>query len=131
MAVGKSAFGFEADLKKFGATLGISVSKVRRKLAFSLHAKITQRTPVDTGRLRASWFMSDSAPSTQVAPVGAKGKGEVTATFANPYDRTFIVNNLPYAWAIEFGHSDKAPMGMVRVSLAEVEAGLLKALGDL
>jgi hypothetical protein len=34
----------------------------------------------------------------------------------------WIYNNLPYAIALEYGHSRQAPNGMVRIALAEIEA---------
>ncbi|MNJ81742.1 hypothetical protein D3C77_807050 [compost metagenome] len=33
----------------------------------------------------------------------------------------FIVNNLPYAIPLEYGHSSQAPAGMVRVTLANFQ----------
>jgi hypothetical protein len=30
----------------------------------------------------------------------------------------FLTNSVPYAWAIEHGHSGQAPQGMVRVNVA-------------
>ena len=36
----------------------------------------------------------------------------------------FITNNLPYINALENGHSDQAPSGMLAVTLNEVEAGI-------
>lgn len=127
---GVNFFEFSEDLDKFAKVIGAGISEVRRKVSFALYTNITRRTPVDTGRLRASWFMSDAEPAGGTAPEGQRSGGgatqeafgNVTATFAKPYDTTWIVNNLPYAGPIEFGHSSQAPAGMVRISLAEVEA---------
>lgn len=124
---------FKTDLKKFADQVGIDVGKVRRKVALDLFAKITARTPVDSGRLRASWAMSDGRPMV-ADPVGPDGKAtgseaqrladsNITATFTDPFGTTFIATGLPYASVIEFdGHSKQSPAGMVRVSIAEVEA---------
>ncbi len=126
------AFAFSVDLKKFAATIGVDLGKVRRRVALSLLGRVTRRTPVDTGRLRSSWNLSDGSPDVSVAPEGTRDqRGNVTATFRDPFEASWLTNNLPYALAIEFGHSRvKAPNGMVRVSLAEEETELLTALGE-
>lgn len=116
---GKSITGFQADLKTFARTLEADIGKVRRRIALDLFERISQRTPVVSGRLRASWIMTDGRPARGAAPAGASSypdRGEVKATFRNAYDVTWIVNNLDYAAGIEFdGHSKQAPAGMVRV----------------
>ena len=45
----------------------------------------------------------------------------------------FIVSNLAYIEALENGHSQQAPQGMVTISVAEIEAdidGILQGLAD-
>ena len=36
-------------------------------------------------------------------------------------DTAYLVNNLPYAVPLEYGHSSQAPAGMVRVTIAEFQ----------
>lgn len=120
---------FHPPLKEVAKLLGRSLADTRRLIALKLYEKITRKSPVDTGRLRASWFMSDGIPSNDVQDEGGSSyppQGVNTATFTDPFTATYIVNNLPYVARIEFeGHSSvKAPAGMVRVSLAELEAEL-------
>ena len=128
MAIGKTIGAFELDLARFGQAIGDDVAEARRRVAHDLFDRITRKTPVDTGRLRASWTMTDHRPSARVAPAGQSSypaRGEIAARFVDPFAVTWIVNNLAYAGEIEFGgRSKQAPAGMVRVSLAEVEAGL-------
>ena len=115
---------FQADLQKFAQLVEQDVRTVRRKVALDLFSRIVRRTPVDTGRLRGSWFLTDGV----VADVQPEGQasypaGVVKATFKNPFGVSIISNCLPYAVPIEFeGHSKQAPNGMVRISLAELEA---------
>lgn len=118
---------FAIDLKKFAKKVEMDLGTVRRKIVLDLLEKITRRTPVDEGTLRSSWAVSDGAPSSYIAPKGAReDHGPVTASFKDPFMASFIVNNLPYAARIEFtGHSHtKAPQGMVRISLAEIQTEL-------
>lgn len=129
MPVRNTIGGFEADLKKFARTVNVDFGKVKRQVAFDLFGQITVETPSDTGRARASWMMSDGQPSAEVAPKGRHtAKGKVTATFSDPFENVWIVNNLPYIFALEFGHSKQAPKGMVRVALSNVEAGILSRI---
>lgn len=125
---------FELDLEKFADKLMLDITTVRRKLAFDLFGKIVFKTPVDEGRLRANWAMvegSNSVPENVEegqrtigqADNEAKGRVQVAVTGGGkPFDFIVITNNLPYAEPIEFGHSQQAPAGMIRVSIAEVQA---------
>ncbi|WP_281916084.1 HK97 gp10 family phage protein [Caldimonas thermodepolymerans] len=118
--------GFAADVARFAKKANASVDAVVRKVTFDLFFEVVQRTPVDTGRLKANWQASQNVPvrgtltstdkdgnTTMVAIAGAiGGAGSVT----------YLANNLPYAHRIEFdGWSRQAPAGMVRVSMARVQ----------
>lgn len=117
----KSAFDFAADLEKAAQVLGVdSARDASVVLALTLHKKITEKTPVDTGRARANWFVAEGAPRldtttavSPVAPPALTGKSVI-----------FITNSLPYIVPLEYGHSKQAAFGMVRVAIAEVMASL-------
>ena len=155
MTRGKSVAEFNADLEKFAQHIERSVGVARRRVALDLFERINEKTPVGNaaawqplpsgkprrappgyvgGRLRASWNMTDGQPSDEVQPPGQSSypaKGKITATFSKPYDVTWIVNNLAYGEAVEFGHSKQAASGMVRVSLSEIEAQLMSSVSEL
>lgn len=122
---------FKTDLSQFADKIDLSVAQFRERLTLGLKEKIERRTPVDTGRLRASWAVSDTEPSSFTPPVGANGRGPVQATFRDPFDISFITSNLPYTLRVEFGHSQQAPNGMVRISLAEMITELETTFGEL
>ncbi len=126
---------FQFDLDRFADQIELDVGLVRKKVTFDLFGKVIERTPVDVGRLRMSWAMADGVPPQSVGPEGGTGgdanaadaaaRFNITSAFSDPFEVTWIVNNLPYAQQIEFGHSRvKAPAGMVRVSIAELEVEL-------
>ncbi len=77
------------------------------------------------GRFRANWTVSIGAPSTATTanadksgqPTIAKGTNVILQ--ADGSQDIYIMNNLPYARALEYGHSKQAPAGMVRITLAE------------
>jgi hypothetical protein len=58
-------------------------------------------SPIDTGRLRSSWFAAEGTPSNAEAPVGADSPNadarELRVDSNIPYHLT---NNLPYAQAV-------------------------------
>lgn len=146
---------FEADIGKFAKLLELRVDTVIQRLSLDIMGRIIQRTPVDTGRARSSWDLSIGAPSEYVPPernaslskigpqsftmssdaggaVDSKALG--TAQGITAKQPVFIVSNLDYIEALENGHSKQAPVGMVVISLAEVEAEiellLAKAIAD-
>jgi len=119
---------FSADIKGFAEKLNIAKAKVVQKVSLDLWRAITKRTPVATGRARANWNLSVGSPSTAVFFEDAKGANSVPEPAAPDVseitgeESVFIVNNLAYIEALENGHSAKAPNGMVKVSMQEVEA---------
>ncbi len=141
---------FDADLDKFAAVLDVAPAVVMRRITADLHRRISMRTPVDTGRARASWDVKEGSPSTWVPPeskVTVTGKtnvklgsgmagnklGSGAKTGAKPHDVSgaiatisgkeivFVTSALDYMKYLEDGSSKQAPAGMVRLSLAEVE----------
>ena len=65
---------------------------LRAHLISELHRRISQRTPVDTGRARAGW---------EITEVG-------------------IRNDVPYIGFLEEGTTNMRPFGMVKTSLQEI-----------
>jgi hypothetical protein len=131
----RSVFQFKSDLEGFAKKVNLSASLVVRRVVLDLHGRIVLRTPVDTGRARASWGIDLGVPGDYVvgkkkaqgaewATIHAKGQeGKITERNALS-GMWWIYNNLPYIFALEYGRSRQAPAGMVRVSIAEIEAEL-------
>jgi hypothetical protein len=68
-------------------------------------------SPVDTGRLRSSWFAAEGSPSNEVAPEGANmPNSDATSLRVDSGKSYFLTNSLPYAQnvAIE-GHVVSKP----------------------
>ncbi len=123
-----SAASFNADLKKFGRLMGLELDTVVRKIALDAHDRVTEKTPVDTGRARGNWNMGagkidrsvDEGATQAQQPSLQKGEGEKPI---------YITNNLPYINALEKGSSAQAPSGMVAVTMSELEAGIKNVMG--
>lgn len=99
------------------------------RIALEAVSKIVMRTPVDKGRARGNWFVqiggAGSEVSENVDPSGSatiqRANGALSAYRAyQGFPVISIYNNLPYINALEHGHSDQAPDGMVGLTAAEL-----------
>lgn len=80
------------------------------------------------GRFRANWQVTFNTPAAGeiegVDPRGAAtiSKGSaVLQAFTSEYGSIWLMNNVPYAIPLEYGHSGQAPEGMVRITIAEFQ----------
>ena len=136
---------FQADLKSFFAAIGVTVAEGTKRVVLQVHNGVVEKTPVLTGRARGSWGISLDSPGEYELPEGEYGPDGGAArakaqqreldqlTEANPFREVWVYNNLPYIDALENGHSQKAPLGMAAVTLAEVAAeidALLEAVAQ-
>lgn len=115
---------FEADIDAYAKHLNRDVARVTAEVIIETFSKIVQKTPVDTGRARASWGV-DSEWGTYVADEDGKGEnqiGKVTPQACEMKRVWYIYNNLKYIRSLEYGHSKQAPQGMVRLSVKEMFA---------
>jgi hypothetical protein len=116
---------FVLDLSKFTDKAVGNTEKVFRASSISLFSNIIKRTPVKTGRLRGNWQTDINQPSVGTlnrnGSTPAISEAVSTVNKATLDDSIFLVNNLPYANAIENGSSTQAPEGMVKVSIAEFQ----------
>ena len=109
--------------------------RVVRTVALASLRSVILLTPVDTGRARGNWKVGVNEVDTSVdyegGPKGARAANEAAAT-ANALNAgagkigqagagkvITLANGLPYAPALEFGHSQQAS-GMVRKTAARV-----------
>lgn len=141
---------FSNKIAEFAQKLRIKAGTLQKKITFDMHADIMKRTPVDTGRARANWFVSVGLPSKDVAEFPGvptnyamkKGKrvkvrnAEIPQPPAPELEidgtrNTFIINNLPYIKALDEGHSKQAPNGMVKLAMKAQDARLEDAVKNL
>ena len=134
---------FALSLKAFADKAKAAPAQVVRKVSIDLLTATVMRTPVGNpdlwkskppkgyvgGRLRANWNVSLVTPDTSTTDAIDKDggatidRGRVAIGEADGVKDIFIMNSLPYAIPIEYGHSGvQAPAGMVRVSVAEFQA---------
>lgn len=124
-----------SELDRWANKIGKSLEEVTRASLLQMSESIVERTPVDTGRARANWYASLHAPVDYTATHTDKGGGAAVSRARGELSRAagevyYFVNNLPYARALEYGHSAQAPSGMVRVTLVEFERAVKKAVSE-
>lgn len=114
------------DIQRIMLHLGEKTSQLMVLVLAETDALLKLKTPVDTGRARASWVISVGSINTSVAPEAASGQKVVTADPSIPAVQVgqvaYVTNSLPYIRALEYGHSAQAPAGMVRLTAAEMPA---------
>jgi len=113
---------FDRDLVGIAKELNIDVGKVVIKLALDLHKKFSKRTPVDTGRARASWDIKEGGPSEFVPPEGTHsgpkpqdGSGLTGTTI------TFVTSAIHYMEYLNQGSSKQAPAQFIEIAIAEIQ----------
>lgn len=118
---------FNRFLTRFAKATGIAAPVVLRKFTFEVLVRIIVRTPVDTGRARYGWTAAAQALGARVPRPSnraiALDPGEYEENMTG--ERLFIriANNVPYVIYLEYGWSKQAPLGMVRVTMAELRSG--------
>jgi len=129
---------FAADIEQFADDTMDRVERIRRIFIGKLCIAIIDRTPVLSGHLKGNWQASIGAPEYDEVPRNSKEGGFVKQQVQDILaklkgDETFYFsNNAPYVLVIEYeGHSsEKAPDGMVRVSLLEVGQLINQAIAE-
>jgi len=99
-----------------------------QKLALEGLRRLVNKTPVDTGRAKGNWQTTIGSVATgtndTTDPGGQKtiSQGADTITGAPIFRPIAITNNLPYIVALEHGHSQQAPHGMLAITVSELES---------
>lgn len=130
--------GFKQDFAKMLERAAGREDQLVRASALGLGAAIVEKSPVLSGRFRGNWqygagqinFATD-APEDKT---GASSIGKI-ATGLQGWKRgetIFVTNSLPYAKRLEYdAWSQKAPAGMVRISVMEFKANVKKQAASL
>lgn len=99
---------------------------MERAIAMEGLNRLTTKTPVDTGRARGGWQVGiGNAPSEKSDRLDTTGSATISAgsdvisRVTTPV-RVVIANNVEYIEALEHGHSQQAPEGMLGVTVDEL-----------
>ena len=137
---------FALSMSKWTGKVGVNLNTLSKKVILEVDQRVSKRSPVDTGRFKGNWMLGvDTIPTTYDKEKFDKKKkpdtigstvGErvlkmpVKGAAGHTY---YLVNNLPYAKALEQGHSQQAPGpgGVVFITVLEYEQIVRKALEGL
>lgn len=124
--------GWTIPLDQLARRMRVDTETVARKLMLQLFSAVVSRSPVDTGRFRANWNVSLGVPNyeTTDSTAESRSRAQVQGVMMVALNRVvYLSNGLPYAAKLEYdGWSKQAPAGMVRVTMAELDSYLRKAL---
>lgn len=115
---------FKLDLGAFGRKVNLNVKIAIQLVALDTFNRLTLRTPVDTGRARASWDLKVANASEFIPAEGEySGPKDISAEVKRIDGKkvVFITSSLHYMKYLDEGSSAQAPAGIVDVTHAEVE----------
>ncbi|MFZ2172398.1 MAG: hypothetical protein WAW61_22520 [Methylococcaceae bacterium] len=141
---------FTLDINKFIEKAGAQADLVPRRIVSGILRKVVLKSPVGNtanwkdqshlpkgyvgGRFRANWQVGvDTMPSGKVSGTDKSGSKTIAAGIAAIPEQAaghvyYVQNNLPYAQALEDGHSTQSPPGnMVAGTVAEFESIIREA----
>lgn len=90
------------------------------------------------GRFRGNWQVSFGVPAAgetgRIDPESdttLNAGSTVIAAYNSSINSIWITNNVPYSVPLEYGHSSQAPLGMVRVTMADAQKYIRDAVQEL
>jgi hypothetical protein len=128
----ESNFTKSGKLKK-GVKYANPLTTAERVQNFNVNGLVSGKDYVG-GRFRGNWMFSigspDSTTTDEVDPSGRKSTARIVdgAIEFKAGDTAYITNSLLYAIPLEFGHSQQAPGGMVRITVARFQQIVLEAI---
>jgi len=118
----KTGAFWDTNPMNFGDVVHAQVRKLTRNSAIAIHKYCVDYSPVDSGAYRASWNISEGSPEYKwvgrqnhwSSPLPEPAVPKLSTLF---YRTFYVTNGAPYALLLEQGHSDQAPMGVMREAL--------------
>lgn len=123
--------GWSIPIEQLAARAGQKLDTVTRKVTLDLFRSVVQKSPVDTGRFKGNWNVSQTTPNFTATQATNAARGEIEAQKALGFAAggvVYLSNGLPYARRLEYGYSGQAPAGMVRLSVREFSSYIQKAI---
>lgn len=123
---------FELDVREFAKQTEINLETVIKRVSFDVYNKAKKNTPVDTGRARGSWNISEEYADLSSLPQGQYPSGTSNAVGnISGKEEVHVSNNVEYIDVLDQGSSRQAPQGIVDITVAQVEAELAVIIGKL
>lgn len=128
---------FAATLQQFADQAKADMDEVFRKVVIEIGSSVIRLSPVDTGRFRGNWQLTIDAPaSASLDNYDKEGHETIAQLVSDAQPLTFgqtayIVNNLIYAIPLEYGHSQQALAGMVRITRERFQDIVAQAIREV
>jgi hypothetical protein len=127
---------FALAISKFAAKAEANADKVVANVVLEVRNRLVLRSPVDTGRFRSNWFISEGQRASGTTSATTPDAEQGIATLEKAAGKLFFIqNNLPYGPTLEYGgypnppksktgktidgFSTQAPAGMVGLTVLE------------
>ena len=128
---------FKANFAKLLAKAGAKAELVVRQTAVALQSGMVEKSPIDTGRFKNNFQCGIGLINTDTSAAPDKsGSGAISRTVTalegwKLGQTIYMTNSLPYARRLEFGWSQKAPGGMVRLTVQDFHSKLAQVVAEL
>lgn len=111
-------------LDRFRNRMGEAVKQKAERVTQTLVDKFVRDSPVYTGQFRGSWNVSEAKPvfirAEGGTPNSPLGMPSIRVKATTQFPVFYITNGQPYGQKLEYGSSDQAPHGIVRVNIASM-----------
>ena len=102
---------FTVDLTKYAKKTKSEIGTAKRAIVFQVFANVIKMSPVDKGRFKGNWFITEDNPATYsrlttdtsaAGNLGPESEKEL-ALISEKFTIDILTNNLAYAGVLEFG----------------------------
>ena len=119
----------EIKLTQIAGYMEDQVEQLLRMTVLETDSRLKEGSPVDTGRFRMSWQVSENAANSRPVPKGdykgtsAPLKGSNYRAGQEKLGNYYSIhNNLPYAERLANGYSQQAPAGWIDLIAKQMQA---------
>lgn len=115
---------FRVDLNRVRSKIGESVKVKAERITQKLVDSFIRDSPVYRGNFRASWNVTEGFPVYVRAldgnPSNPSTAPKIIVKARNNFPVFFITNGQPYGKVLEYGSSNQAPNGIIRINIASL-----------
>ncbi|WVX93049.1 tail completion or Neck1 protein [Escherichia phage BUCT-XGG-1] len=130
---------FHGDIEKWIKQVKSGLDDVIREFVKAVHADLVKGSPVDTGRFRANWQITynhipmyalneyDKTGDKTIA-AGIRAANSLPLGRGGAVTTIYFSNMLIYANALEYGHSQQAPAGVLGLVAIRLRSYMAEAI---
>lgn len=116
---------FEDVINRWVEEVEDDVKSILQTIVFRIGREVVTLSPVDTGRFKGNWQLTIGSPATgsllrydESGGITLSDMSRVVRTLS-PGQVAYIQNTVEYGYDLEYGSSQQAPDGMVRITEAK------------